>query len=113
MQAINVTARAYDKEDGATGKNLTYTVQTSTNNSSWTNRGTAYGKSGTQVSIRASGLNEYTEYYWRVIVKDTGNLTETSGSQSPVRTKCSGITYFCSEIPRSECTVCSRIWYKN
>ena len=94
--SITVTARAYDKEDGATGKNLTYTVQTSTNGSSWTNRGTSTGLSGIQVSIQASGLRVFTEYYWRVIVTDTGGFSVSSAIQPVVRTRCNGGGAICS-----------------
>jgi len=86
-----------------TGKDLTYTIQVSTNGSSgWITKGTTYGKSGSSISITASGLSQITSYYWKVIVTDTGGLSVDTGTNSAITTMCSGTGATCSYM-RNDC----------
>ena len=90
-----------------TGKDLTYTIQVSTNGSSgWITKGTTYGKSGSSISITASGLSQITSYYWKVIVTDTGGLSVDTGTNSAITTMCSGTGATCSYM-RNDCAYCN------
>ena len=71
--SLTFTARATDAEND----NLTYTLYTSTDGNNWTLKQTLSNQTaGTQVTLTASGLAEYTNYYWKVEVTD-GKLSGT------------------------------------
>jgi len=90
--SLTITARATD----ADGDNLKYTLYTSTSqNSGYTAKGTANGASGTTVTLQATGLNEYTVYYYYVVVTDNIATVE-SGKGNNQRTYCPGNAYSCS-----------------
>ena len=49
-----------------------------------------------QVQLTASGLSEYTEYYYYITVSDGRGGTVQSATQGPVRTLCSGASLTCN-----------------
>ena len=105
--SIKVTARATD----ANGDNLTYTLYTSTSeNGSYTQKATTSATQNTTVTLNATGLSNYTTYWWYVQVSD-GEVTATSNKQS-VRTYCPGTGYTCytDSCPGTRtrtCTTCN------
>ena len=89
--SISVSATATDENDG---QNITYTLYTSTSqNGSYTSAASQTVAEGTTVNLTASGLSEYTTYYYYVDVSD--GVANTPSSTSNVRTYCSGRTYSC------------------
>ncbi|MCI8397260.1 MAG: hypothetical protein HFJ52_06520, partial [Clostridia bacterium] len=68
--SITVTAKATDAQNDK----LTYTLYTSTNNSTWTQKATSSSvSSGTEVTLIANGLTEYTYYYVKVRATETNS----------------------------------------
>ena len=66
--SITVTAKATDAQNDK----LTYTLYTSTNNSTWTQKATSSSvSSGTEVTLTASGLSQYTYYYVKIRATET------------------------------------------
>ncbi len=103
--SITVNAQATDADNN----NLTYTLYTSTSqNSGFTQKATsAATAAGTQVTLTASGLKQYTNYYYYVTVTD-GKETVQGSTSAAVRTYCPGNTEYCSggkETTR-DCTKC-------
>ena len=70
--SITVTAMATDADND----DLTYTIYTSTNNSTWIQNETSSSVSaGTTVTLTASGLSKYTYYYVKVRATETSSRT--------------------------------------
>ncbi len=92
--SLTIKARA---TDGNSSDRLTYTLYTSTSeNSGFTSKATLSNQvPGTEVSLTATGLNQYTYYYYYVTVSD-GKLSAQSATQARVRTYCPGNTYHCN-----------------
>ncbi|MCI8396290.1 MAG: hypothetical protein HFJ52_00950 [Clostridia bacterium] len=82
---INATGKDAD------GDKLTYKLYVSTDGTNWgTAKATLSNQTqNTQVTLMASGLSEYTEYYWKVEVTDS-YTTANTGKQGWVRTYCPG-----------------------
>ena len=105
--SITVRATATDRD----GDNLTYTLYVSTSlNGSYTPNGTATGASGSAVTLTATGLSQYTTYYYYVHVTDTIATAQSSKGQN-VRTYCPGTgltctTEACSGTQITTCTTC-------
>ena len=102
--SITVRAQATD----ADGDELKYTIYTSENvNGPYTARGTATGSSGSTVTLTASGLSEYTNYYYYVDVTDKIATDEDSKGKN-VRTYCSGSNLYCNGGSRDKvsCSSC-------
>lgn len=83
----------------ADGDKLIYTLYVSTDGINW---GTAKATSdlttpGQRVTLKAEGLKEYTEYYWRIDTTD-GIATATTGRQNKIRTYCNSFTLTCPRI---------------
>ena len=93
--SLTIKARA---TDGNSSDRLTYTLYTSTSeNSGFTSKATVSNQvPGTEVTLTASGLSQYTQYYYYVTVSD-GKASAQSGTQGWVRTYCPGNTYRCTE----------------
>ncbi len=102
--SITVNAQATDADNN----NLTYTLYTSTSKSSgFTQKAkSAATTSGTQVTLTASGLSQYTNYYYYITVTD-GTETVQGSTSTAVRTFCPGNTEYCSG-GREESEDCSR-----
>ena len=104
--SIKVTARATDEN----GDTLTYKLYTSTSkNGSYTQKATTSASQNSTVTLNATGLSQYTTYWWYVQVSD-GEETITSSKQS-VRTYCPGTGYTCytsscSGTRTTTCTTC-------
>ena len=92
--SLTIKARA---TDGNSSDRLTYTLYTSTSqNSGFTSKATVSNQvPGTEVTLTASGLSQYTQYYYYVTVSD-GKASAQSGTQGWVRTYCPGNTYHCN-----------------
>lgn len=92
--------------DGNSDK-LTYKIYTGTTKTNLTHTGTLTNQiAGKTVKITATGLNEYTSYYYRVDVSD-GILTTTGTvSSSAIRTYCPGTGFTCNDGKIEECTDC-------
>ena len=105
--SIKVTARATD----ANGDQLTYRLYTSTSqNGSYTQKATTTASQNSTVTLNATGLSNYTTYWWYVTVSD-GQVTQTSSKQS-VRTYCPGTgltctTSLCPGTQTITCTTCN------
>ena len=98
---INATATDADKD------NITYKLFTSTSNTSgFTQKASTSSTSGTQVTLTASGLSQYTTYYYYVEASD-GKAT-TKGTTSSVRTYCPGTGLTCDGpfTTTTECSTC-------
>ena len=68
--SITVKARATDEQNDA----LTYTMYVSTDNVNWTQKATSSSvSSGTEVTLTANGLTEYTYYYIKVRATETNS----------------------------------------
>ena len=83
---ITINATGQDKEGGT----LKYTLYVKTESGSWQSKATTTGSPNSKVTLTASGLTEYTDYYYKVDVRDNGNLTGTTGQLGSVRTYCLG-----------------------
>lgn len=90
--SITVTANATDSN----GDKITYKLYTSTSeNSGFTEKATSSSTaSGSQVTLQATGLSQYTTYYYYVTATD-GKATSTSATSS-VRTYCPGTGLTCN-----------------
>lgn len=78
-----------------------------------TNWGTASDKKenqteGSEIELTASGLSEYTEYYWKIDVSDN-KLLDSTDKQEALRTKCSGKGLKCSDAERIKCEICDGV----
>ena len=82
---IKINATGKDED----GDKLTYKLYVSTDGTNWgTAKATLSNQTqGTQVTLTASGLVPYTEYYWKVDVTD-GIKPESTGKQGWIRTYC-------------------------
>ena len=105
--SLQIRAMATDGNDGQT---LTYTLYTSTNGSSWTRKTSTSATEGNYVYLTASGLSNYTYYYYYVNVSD-GYASVDSSKSSRARTYCPGNTYshstsYCSGRYRVTCSRC-------
>ena len=102
--SIVVEATATDENNDK----LTYQLYTSTlANSGFSLKATSVAAvSGTQVTLTASSLSDYTTYYYYVTVTD-GIYTATSNTSS-VRTYCPVTTYYCNggTISTKSCSTC-------
>ena len=100
--SITVTANATDSN----GDKITYKLYTSTSeNSGFTEKATSSSTaSGSQVTLQATGLSQYTTYYYYVTATD-GIETATSATGS-VRTYCPGTGLTCNG-PFTTTTTCS------
>ena len=122
--SITVTANATDPNNDK----LTYKLYVSTSQSSGFSQAatTSAIASGSTVTLTASSLSQYTNYYYYVTVTD-GELTTTSSTSRAVRTYCPGNTYYCKggssttdwvTCPtcsgggtKYECLSCGRVYY--
>lgn len=92
--SITVQAKSTDADGG----NLTYTLYTSTSSSgNYTKSATATGSSGSNVSLTASGLSQYTTYYYYVTVTD--QISNNQSSTASQRTYCPGTGHTVSYCP--------------
>ena len=91
--SLSIKARA---TDGNSGDKLTYTLYTSTSQSSgFTSKATVSNQApGTEVSLTATGLSQYTYYYYYVTVSD-GKANVQSATQPQIRTYCPGNINYC------------------
>ena len=105
--SIKVTARATD----ANGDKLTYRLYTSTSqNGTYSQKATTTASQNSTVTLNATGLSNYTTYWWYVTVSD-GEVTRTSSKKS-VRTYCPGTgltctTSSCSGTKTITCITCN------
>ena len=103
---INETATDADND------NITYKLYTSTSSSSgFTQKASTSSTSGTQVTLTASGLSQYTTYYYYIEAFD-GKST-TKGATASVKTYCPGTGLTCNGpfTTTQSCPSCSRRWY--
>ncbi|MCI8396896.1 MAG: hypothetical protein HFJ52_04425, partial [Clostridia bacterium] len=96
---IKINATGQDKEGGT----LTYTLYVKTASGSWQSKATTTGSPNSPVTLTASGLTEYTDYYYKVDIRDNGNLTGTTGQLGSVRTYCPGPVLCSGLIISQEC----------
>ena len=90
--SITVDAIVQDKA----GRDITYTLYVSTNkNGPYTAKASTTKVAGTKVTLTASGLNMYTNYYYYVGIQ-SGKVTAETTSKGNVRTYCSGRTNSCT-----------------
>ncbi len=103
--SITIRATATDADNDR----ITYKLYTSTSSSSgFTQKASTSAASGTQVTLTASGLSQYTTYYYYVEASD-GYETK-KGSTSSVRTYCPGTGLTCNGPFQTsrDCTACNR-----
>lgn len=106
--SLQVQTRSTDQNDGQT---LTYTLYTGSSSSGpWTSKATTSATEGNYVTLTASGLSQYTYYYYYVKVSD-GYASVDSSKSSRVRTYCPGNTYYhnttyCSGRRYVSCSTC-------
>ena len=99
--SITVDAVVQDKAGSAVvqdkaGRDITYTLYVSTNkNGPYTAKASTTKVAGTKVTLTASGLNMYTNYYYYVGIQ-SGKVTAETTSKGNVRTYCSGRTNVCT-----------------
>ena len=101
--SITINATATDADND----NITYKLYTSTSSSSgFTQKASTSSTSGTQVTLTASGLSQYTTYYYYVEASD-GSLVSNSSTAS-VRTYCPGTGLTCNGpfTKQVTCTTC-------
>lgn len=109
--SITVQANATDTNEG----NLIYTLHISTNPSeNYTEAATATGNSGSNVNLTASGLSQYTTYYYYVTVTD--QISDNQSSTYNQRTYCPGTGHTTSSCTGTttttiDCKRCGRKWY--
>ena len=90
--SITVDAVVQDKA----GRDITYTLYVSTNkNGPYTAKASTTKVAGTKVTLTASGLSMYTNYYYYVGIQ-SGKVTAETTSKGNVRTYCSGRTNSCT-----------------
>ncbi|MCI8397543.1 MAG: hypothetical protein HFJ52_08065, partial [Clostridia bacterium] len=92
INSIVINATGRDKEEGK----LTYTLYVKTASGSWQSKATTTGSPNSQVILTANDLSVYTDYYYKVDVKDSGGLTGTTGQIGTIKTYCPGKT-ICSK----------------
>ncbi|MCI8396751.1 MAG: hypothetical protein HFJ52_03600 [Clostridia bacterium] len=85
---IKINATGTDNEGGI----LYYTLYVKTASGSWESKATKSETAGQSVTMIASGLAEYTDYYYKVTVRDNGNLTGTTEQLGLIRTYCPGLS---------------------
>ena len=105
--SLQIRAMSTDSNDGQT---LTYTLYTSTNGSSWTRKTSTSATEGNYVYLKASGLSNYTYYYYYVNVSD-GYASVDSSKSGRARTYCPGnnltcYTSSCSGYRKNTCSTC-------
>lgn len=103
--SITINAKAND----ADGNQLTYTLYTATSeNGNYTAKVNQTAAANTQVSLQATGLSQYTTYYYYVTVSD-GIASAVTSTKSNVRTYCSGTGYTCSGpfTEKRDCEACN------
>lgn len=101
--SITVKATATDADND----NITYKLYTSTSSSSgFTQKASTSSTSGTQVTLTASGLSQYTTYYYYVEASD--GKTTTKGTTASVKTYCPGTGLTCDGpfTTTTECSTC-------
>ncbi|MCI8396488.1 MAG: hypothetical protein HFJ52_02055 [Clostridia bacterium] len=81
---ITIYATGQDREGGT----LTYTLYVKTASGSWQSKATTTGSPNSRVTLTASGLTQYTDYYYKVDVRDRGYLTGTTGQKGSIKTYC-------------------------
>lgn len=104
--SITINAKAND----ADGNQLTYTLYTAiSENGNYTEKANQTAASNMQVSLQATGLSQYTTYYYYVTTSD-GKETVKS-STSSVRTYCPGTGLTCPDgnTSRSTCSNCNGV----
>ena len=90
--SITVDAIVQDKA----GRDITYTLYVSTNKDGpYTAKASTTKVAGTKVTLTASGLSMYTNYYYYVGIQ-SGKVTAETTSKGNVRTYCSGRTNVCT-----------------
>ena len=90
--SITVDAVVQDKA----GRDITYTLYVSTNkNGPYTAKASTTKVAGTKVTLTASELSMYTNYYYYVGIQ-SGKVTAETTSKGNVRTYCSGRTNACT-----------------
>ena len=90
--SITVDAVVQDKA----GRDITYTLYVSTNkNGPYTAKASTTKVAGTKVTLTASELSMYTNYYYYVGIQ-SGKVTAETTSKGNVRTYCSGRTNVCT-----------------
>ena len=90
--SITVDAIVQDKA----GRDITYTLYVSTNkNGPYTAKASTTKVAGTKVTLTASELSMYTNYYYYVGIQ-SGKVTAETTSKGNVRTYCSGRTNVCT-----------------
>ena len=102
--SITVKATATDADND----NITYKLYTSTSSSSgFTQKASTSSTSGTQVTLTASGLSQYTTYYYYIEASD-GSLASNSSTAS-VRTYCPGTGLTCNGpfTSTTDCSTCN------
>ena len=103
---ITVTAVAMDSDND----NLTYEMYVSTSpTSGFTQKAISSATiQGNQVTLTATELNQYTDYYYYVTVTD-GTETKQSATSTAIRTYCPGTGYTCpgATTTTTQCSACS------
>ncbi|MCI8396228.1 MAG: hypothetical protein HFJ52_00575, partial [Clostridia bacterium] len=102
--SITINAKGQDREGGT----LTYTLYIKTASGSWQSKATTTGSPNSQVTMTARGLTEYTDYYYKVDVRDNGNLTGTTGQLGAIKTYCPGTKTCTGTITEQYCGKCER-----
>lgn len=96
---ITVTTSAEDKD----GDDLTYTIYTSENEDGiYEAKGTASGKSKETVTLIATGLSQYTNYYYYVEVSDS--IAKDVSEKANQKTYCPGSGFTCNSGYTERCT---------
>ena len=112
-ESITVVAKATDDENDT----LIYTLYVSTNNTNWGTAKAISGitEAGTEVTLTANELKQYTDYYIKVTVEENATSPNLSaekkyGSPTKVRTYCSGKGAVCTYTTKN-CTNCNGYGY--
>ena len=103
--SITVQANATNTNEDS----LTYTLYISTSPSeNYTEAATAAGNSGSNVNLTASGLSQYTTYYYYVTVTD--QISDNQSTTYNQRTYCPGTGHTTSSCPGTTTTTvnCNR-----
>ena len=109
--SITVQANATNTNEDS----LTYTLYISTSPSeNYTEAATATGNSGSNVNLTASGLSQYTTYYYYVTVTD--QIADNQSSTYNQRTYCPGTGHTTSSCTGTttttiDCKRCGWKWY--
>lgn len=103
--SITINAKAND----VNGNQLTYTLYTATSaNGSYTAKASQTAAANTQVSLKATGLSQYTTYYYYVTVSD-GIAEQITSVKNNVRTYCQ-TTQCTGPFTSANCTECNNGW---